>query len=163
MFSVLIVYCGYKQRMNYKHFYSTQAISIFLITWYNYMKWDLNGNFLIQQHFFILQMLWEICPHGYFFFIKRTKKCCFTFLNERYCFCFLKPYSSNVKSFKHVPLVWYTLSDVKPTYFFMNKLKMLLCQDKQFLHIFRYVLLIYQYTFILACYTKILEGNIFQT
>lgn len=29
MFNVSVVYCGYKQRMNYKPFYSTQAISIF--------------------------------------------------------------------------------------------------------------------------------------
>lgn len=45
----------------------------------------------------------------------------------------------------------------------MTKLKMLLCQGKRVLQIIRNVLLIYQQTFILTFYTKILEGSIYQT
>lgn len=43
----------------------------------------------------------------------------------------------------------------------MTKLKMLLCQGKRVLQIIRNV--IYQQTFILTFYTKILEGSIYQT
>lgn len=81
------------------------------------------------------------------------KKCYFSLLNERlYCFCFLKPNSSTEKSIKHVPLVWYIFSDVKPTYFLWINWK---CFKM-------YVLLIYQYIFILSYDTKIFECNIFQ-
>lgn len=40
-------------------------------------------------------------------------------LNGKFCFCLIKPNSSTVKSFKHVPLVWHTFSDVKPTHFLL--------------------------------------------
>lgn len=40
---------------------------------------------------------------------------------------FLKANLSTVRSFYDVPHVWYTFSDVKPTFYF-NELEMLQCQ-----------------------------------
>lgn len=70
------------------------------------MKWDLNGNFLNQQHFFSSNDMRNMPLQIVFFLLNEQKSgVFFTFLNERYCFCLLKPYSSTVESFIHVPLV----------------------------------------------------------